>query len=245
MKKNNSRNWEEFALIDPMWSIITDKKKKYGQWQRKDFFLSGENEINNFFKRLSDLNININWETVLDHGCGLGRLSRALKNRFNCVEAVDASSEMIKQAKDLNLDQKINFFYLPVSNLSIFENNHFDLIYSSLTLQHIKNKEEIKEVIREFERITKPGGIIFFQLPAAQSFSKVKEIVLKFRSLIYFLLIGLGLSRKFVYQNMKLAPFMHMSHLSSSIVKKAMLNCRLVEIACENSLATNYLFVKF
>jgi ubiquinone/menaquinone biosynthesis C-methylase UbiE len=49
-------------------------------------------------------------------------------------------------------------------NLQLFEANTFDLVYSWLVLQHMP-KQLALGYIAEFARLTKPGGVMVFQIP--------------------------------------------------------------------------------
>jgi len=44
-----------------------------------------------------------------------------------------------------------------ISNLSMFEDNSVDLIYSSATFQYF-DRDEIYQVLKEWNRVLKPGG---------------------------------------------------------------------------------------
>ncbi len=51
------------------------------------------------------------------------------------------------------------------SDLSLLRPGGFDLIYSSIVLQHIPEKYA-RAYIAEFIRVLRPGGIAVFQLPS-------------------------------------------------------------------------------
>ena len=56
------------------------------------------------------------------------------------------------------------FLYPPARHLRLFPDQHFDFIYSHITLQHIEPKLSAR-YIREFVRVLAPGGVLIFQLP--------------------------------------------------------------------------------
>jgi SAM-dependent methyltransferase len=53
------------------------------------------------------------------------------------------------------------------ANLSIFEDDSFDFIYSNIALQHIKPKYSKKYIV-EFLRILSPQGLLIFQQPSRE-----------------------------------------------------------------------------
>jgi SAM-dependent methyltransferase len=160
------RTWNHLGSKDPFWFILPFPNKKHHQWNLEEFYNLGEAEINDeLLTNINKLNITLKKEKVLDFGCGVGRLARAFGNIFKEYHGVDISASMINLAKKLNPFPERCFFHLNVSSdLRIFQNNTFDLIYSILVLQHI-GPDITKSYIKEFLRILKPGGLLVFQLP--------------------------------------------------------------------------------
>ena len=74
------REWEDLAHLDPLWAILTIKDKQFGKWDREEFFNSGQAEIDTLMQSCGfDRGNN---GKALDFGCGVGRLSRALRFYF-------------------------------------------------------------------------------------------------------------------------------------------------------------------
>ncbi len=247
--KNNSyhTDWEEFAELDSKWAILTDPSKKYKRWDEKDFFKTGRQEVKNLIDLIKNLNINVKFGTALDFGCGIGRLTHHLVKYFEKVYGVDISKKMISDAKALhNKDKKIIFIQNTRNNLKCFNNNQFDLVFSSITLQHIPDKNQIKDYLKEFLRVLKPGGVLFFQLPSIPSYSRFKKELLKIRGFFYYIFVNkFRLSRQFCYSRLKLKPFMHMNYMDSNEVK-ALFSQETAKILIFNdkSTGTNYLINK-
>ena len=56
-----------------------------------------------------------------------------------------------------------------------FEDDTFDLVYSSHVLEHFK-KAETQSIVSEWVRILKPGGIIRLSVPSLESLIKIYKI---------------------------------------------------------------------
>ncbi len=107
------------------------------------------------------------WQTVLDFGCGPGRLTQALATRFDEVTGVDVAPAMIERARSYAgaSGSRCRFEVNARPDLSMFADRTFDLVYSNLVLQHIP-PELSRGYIAEFVRVLKPGGIAVFQVPS-------------------------------------------------------------------------------
>ena len=157
------KNWDELGKDDPLWVVLTDPAKKGGRWQPEEFFQTGIEEINGLLAKLATLKPALPRSRALDFGCGVGRLTQALAGHFTEVHGVDISPSMIGHANRFNRQpEKCTYHVNPENNLALFPANHFDLIYSSITLQHIEPRFA-KNYIREFVRVLKPGGVAAFQ----------------------------------------------------------------------------------
>jgi ubiquinone/menaquinone biosynthesis C-methylase UbiE len=56
-----------------------------------------------------------------------------------------------------------------------FEDNTFDLVYSSHVLEHFK-KSETQLVVNEWVRVLKPGGVIRMSVPSFEALIKIYEL---------------------------------------------------------------------
>ncbi len=160
------KNWDEFGQIDPMWAILTDPAKRGRKWQAEEFFETGKGDIAELMGHLDRMRLPASRRKALDFGCGIGRLSQALAGYFEEVHGVDIAPSMIRQARDYNAHGTRCVYHLNhAPSLELFGDNVFDLVYSSITLQHIE-PEYSTRYIREFVRVLVPGGALVFRLPS-------------------------------------------------------------------------------
>jgi SAM-dependent methyltransferase len=157
-------NWDEFGQIDPLWAIGTHPSKKGNKWELTEFFNSGQAEIDSVMEYLEERHVSVSKERALDFGCGVGRLTQALARHFNLVEGVDIAPSMIELANKFNCyGERCKYHVNYAADLSMFDDEIFDFIYSSIVLLHIK-PEYSRNYINEFLRLLAPKGVLVFDL---------------------------------------------------------------------------------
>jgi SAM-dependent methyltransferase len=96
---------------------------------------------------------------VVEIGCGIGRLARAIAPRAAKVYAGDVSAEMIERAREYCRD---------VPNLELLRfdgaldgvpSGCADLVFSHLVFQHVPRLKFIRAYFREAGRVLRPGGV--------------------------------------------------------------------------------------
>jgi ubiquinone/menaquinone biosynthesis C-methylase UbiE len=229
--RQHKQDWEELGTLNPLWSILTYREK----WDIEEFFLTGEREIQTVMKCVMRLGYPKTQETVLDFGCGVGRLTRALSKNFPQCYGVDISESMIAKAKELNqLVTKCMFVLNDEPHLHIFSDSSFDMIYTNMVLQHIPDPRIILDYIAEFIRLLKPDGLLVFQLPTYIPFYRQLMIQKK----LYRLLHEAGINEQFLYRKLRLNP-MHMTYIPEKDIV-AYLNAhgaRVLEVLGDNSVS--------
>jgi ubiquinone/menaquinone biosynthesis C-methylase UbiE len=199
------KDWNEFSEMDPFWAVLADPAKKHGKWNGEEFYRSGQVEIDALMEKAKVMGYPAGREWSLDFGCGLGRLTRGLSRHFEETYGVDISETMLAKARELNRDfGNCQFVHNPKNDLQVFGDNHFDLIYSNIVLQHVPSKKMIRSYIAEFVRILKPNGLLVFQLPS--HIPLLKKIQPRRR--LYSMLRGLGFSEKILYWRLGLFPIL-------------------------------------
>ncbi len=96
---------------------------------------------------------------ILDVGCGYGRILGQLYNDGYCnLIGVDFSSKMISRGKEQYpyLDLRVK----AEKNLE-FEDNTFDAVILFAVLTCIVEDAEQVQLLKEIERVLKPGGVIY------------------------------------------------------------------------------------
>jgi SAM-dependent methyltransferase len=172
-----SRTWDSLGQSNPMWAIVTTPENRQNP-DPDEFFRTGEADVAAEFAYLESLGIEPSYGRALDFGCGLGRLTQPLADRFDEAVGVDIAASMIEGARAANQrGSRCQFVLNERDDLSIFADGVFDFVFSLLVLQHMP-PSLAEGYMREFVRVLKPGGIGYFQM-AEHTRNPVKRFVVQ------------------------------------------------------------------
>jgi len=153
-------------------------EKFYGKEEeyRKEIFLIPHKDLLKFVKLLRKIKA----KRVLDLGCGTGRHVIVLAKRGFEVYGIDAAKRALKLTKE-RLKEKCLKAKLRVEDIYKelpYKNNFFDGVISIKVLHHAK-VAQIKQLIKEIERIMRSSGILMVEVPRKKkrhSSKKYKKI---------------------------------------------------------------------
>ena len=119
-------------------------------------------------------------QSVLEIGCGTGRLLEPLAGHFEQVFGVDVSGEMVRRGRQrlAHLPQ-VHFVEIDGLGRLPFRDQSFDFCFSYITFHHIPIKSVVRSYIRETQRVLKPAGVArwhFFGRPAGM-LASIREAV--------------------------------------------------------------------
>lgn len=100
---------------------------------------------------------------VLDAGCGSGAFSIRLAKEGFKVIGIDLSEDLIRLAQTKTIEN-LQFHIGDILKIP-FSNNYFDLIFCGAIIHHLPDK--ISDISKEFNRVLKSGGKIYFFEPYA------------------------------------------------------------------------------
>ena len=159
------RTWNNLASGNPLGAILTDTNGDCRDWSLDEFFETGRRDAARFVADLGRIAPDARRRRLLDFGCGVGRVTRALAVHFDSVVGMDIAPAMIKQARTLHRsDARCRFVVSGPLHLRRFRRGTFDVIYSRLVLQHVP-PQLVRVYVRGFMRVLAPGGVLMFQLP--------------------------------------------------------------------------------
>ncbi len=157
--RSHIQDWQEMAAVDPLRAISGLRK----QWNLAEFFTTAQPHMDQLFSAASSLGLPKTPGRALEFGCGAGRFLRYFEAHFKEVWGVDVSEEMLKLASQHN--PRCKFHLITAMDLGFFPDDHFDLVYSFLVLQHLPAESMIASYLKEFIRVLRPGGVAAFQIP--------------------------------------------------------------------------------
>jgi SAM-dependent methyltransferase len=152
--------WNRAADENPYWYVSS-----YGPYDAKrnldEFWASGRTiwtdikRVTGYTPRPDDM--------VVEIGCGVGRLTRAIAPEVGRVIALDISERMLAIARQANLPNAdfrgVDGFALPgIPDKSV------DLALGYCVFQHLPSHGALKSYLAEMHRVIKPGGMLAFTL---------------------------------------------------------------------------------
>ena len=134
-----------------------ENSEAYNSWANNyDLVINSTRDLE--AKAFREILLTIQFDDVLEIGCGTGKNTEWLVTKSKSIVAADFSEGMLAKAK-IKIDNKIvQFIKTDVREQWQFNNNSFDLVSFSLMLEHIEN---IDFIFKEAKRVLKPGGFIY------------------------------------------------------------------------------------
>lgn len=150
-----ARFWDARAKEDAFFFV--DDRQAYKDTDEATFWEQGETLLDRVLDML-DLRLRPE-DHVVDIGCGVGRLTRALAARVTHVHAIDVSAEMLARARALNghLDN-VTWHHGDGTSLQPLDDDGVGAIVSHVVFQHIPDPEITYGYVREMGRVLAPGG---------------------------------------------------------------------------------------
>lgn len=162
---------------------MIDRNKAWEEFnKRKTTYLKWPNEtmvkalFGNYFTNKVNFVPEMN---VLDVGCGFGNNLRPfLDLGYNCC-GTEVTKKMAQQTQDILKENGFNTTIREGFNTSLpFEDDTFDILLSINVIHYEKNKDDIKNAFKEYQRVLKKGGILFLSTTGENHVIKCKAELL-------------------------------------------------------------------
>jgi SAM-dependent methyltransferase len=155
--------WEEWGRRDPYYGVITNPRfrfKELTEASRNEFFESGRAHADYVLEMIRrHIDPRFRPASVLDFGCGVGRVAVAFAKVAKEVVGLDVSASMLAECRKNCDAQGLGNVLLLVSDdsLSSIERS-FDLVHSFIVFQHIP-PERGRGLFRKLLTYLRPGGV--------------------------------------------------------------------------------------
>jgi SAM-dependent methyltransferase len=158
---DSERYWDERARENALYYV--DNEIGYDDPDTEAFWRRGE-EVVELMLDLVGLEVRPD-EAVLDIGCGVGRLTRALAHRAARVYGLDVSREMLTLAQRHNaVLSNVEWVHGDGAGLAGVADASVDGCFSHVVFQHIPDPATTLDYVREMGRVLRPGGWALFQV---------------------------------------------------------------------------------
>jgi SAM-dependent methyltransferase len=149
------RFWDARAAEDPFYFV--DNRLRYREPDLERFWAGGAESLDLMLELLgAELRPGTD---VVEIGCGVGRVTRALASRGARVRALDVSERMLDAARELNpgLDG-VEWVLGDGHSLAGIADESADAVQSHVVFQHIPDPQVTLGYVREIGRVLRPGG---------------------------------------------------------------------------------------
>lgn len=154
----------------------------------------------------------LNGKKVLDLGCGPGRDSRFLGEQGLEIIAIDASKEMVEEARRRAPNAKV--IQMDMRKID-FPKGSFDGVWANFSLLHLK-KEELPKVLSDVHQILKKEGVLFIGLKKGNKEQWEKEELNKNLKMFYSYYQKDELSDRVTEAGFKIISVREIKHLYES-----------------------------
>ncbi|HEY1593542.1 MAG TPA: class I SAM-dependent methyltransferase [Solirubrobacteraceae bacterium] len=153
--------WDQRAEEDAFFFV--DNRMEYRHPDLDRFWADGERDLDLLLAALGAAVERS--DTVLEIGCGVGRLTRVLSERARAVVAVDVSERMLELAREHNgALSNVEWVRGDGSTLDGVWSGSVDACVSHVVFQHIPDPQITLSYVREIGRVLRPGGWAAFQI---------------------------------------------------------------------------------
>lgn len=101
---------------------------------------------------------------ILDFGCGIGRMMEAfVQLGFSNIDGVDISERMLGFARQSSALHNSRFWRTNGHDCGDAPTDHYDLVYSFITMHHICMRQTRIDILRAMHRCLRPGGVVVLE----------------------------------------------------------------------------------
>ena len=131
--------------------------------------------VNMVLEHIDESHSEMKYKTILDYGCGTGRMASLMTFAFNETYGFDVNENCISMAYD-DLS-KVDFQYRNLSFGTTVPEKQYDYVYSVSVLEHL-DQTAFVEAMCNITRLTKDRAVLWFSYgknPLMDRFTKINK----------------------------------------------------------------------
>jgi ubiquinone/menaquinone biosynthesis C-methylase UbiE len=118
---------------------------------------------------------------IVDLGCGTGRFTQALADRFGArLSAIDPSQKMLDQARKRTTSDRVTFLQAPGEALPLADGST-DVVFMSMVLHHFA---DVEAVVAQCRRVLRGGGHVCIRSSTRETHFVHEEFFAGFRPIV-------------------------------------------------------------
>jgi SAM-dependent methyltransferase len=164
-----TRDWEDWGRFDPLYGVASVPGRERGganPWTEADFYATGAKEWETMAPHWTRYAGSLAG-TVLEIGCGAGRLSRQLAATFPRLIALDVSRDQLELARAAVAETPVAAeFRVSTGSVLACRTQEVDGIFSTHVFQHLPPKL-VQSLLTDCGRVLAPGGTLMLHIPIA------------------------------------------------------------------------------
>jgi SAM-dependent methyltransferase len=161
-------SWDAFAAREPYFAVLTDPRflrERFDGAAEAEFFQTGDEYVSDLYATvLESVAPHFAPLTVLEYGCGVGRLVIPFARRAEKVTGVDVSPAMLENARRHADRSGVRNVELMTSDDFERDTRTFDLVNCFLVFQRLRREEGLA-LLRRLAARVREGGVGVFHLP--------------------------------------------------------------------------------
>jgi trans-aconitate methyltransferase len=179
MGNRSDSEWEKWGQENPYFGVLTNERflgTSLSDADRQEFFESGAQHVAELLKIVDSLGgYELADASVLDFGCGVGRLTAGFAPHAAEVVGIDVSPSMLATARRDLPEEFAGKVHFRDSIEELESPAKYDLVHTYIVMQHIPVDGGM-EITRKLLGKLKPGGVVALQYTFSSSQSRAKRL---------------------------------------------------------------------
>lgn len=183
VRDTSRRRWDRAAQTEPYYSVLSQPRFLTSRMidNPAPFFESGEADVERLMTSIRAVDRDARVKSVLEFGCGPGRLIPAFLQRGIAVTAVDISPRMLAIAAENTARAGATAVFIEEPAFREDHSTQFDLVTITRVLQHIAAANGADCVRRLAGRVRR-GGYLYLDFPFRSTRSALSRTALALRA---------------------------------------------------------------